>query len=138
MRSVTAFLVVFLVSLSEFSSGLDLSVLECKRENEPCHGLPRCCGSLHCHWANGYNPLRAGSCQTCSTQSQICQTNAQCCHPLVCHKVNFYDPDGSCDTTRRNGAECHKDSQCQSTFCQISWLNLARGQGGKCQNMPSA
>jgi len=110
-------------------------VFDCKMFNDSCKLVPKCCGSLQCYWKDGYNPLKSGVCVQCVASSLICQRGSQCCSPLVCQKGSLYDVDGTCDTRRADGGECHADTQCVSQYCQISWTDLVKGNGGKCQRL---
>jgi len=113
------------------------NILQCKRQGESCRGFPRCCGTLHCHWEGGYNPLRSGTCTPCNGSGQICQTDSQCCQSLVCHKTTWIGVDGACDSKRNQGAECHRDEQCVTGYCDISTVELVKGNTGSCQNTPT-
>jgi len=112
-------------------------LLACKRQGETCRGFPRCCGTLHCHWEGGYNPLRTGTCTACNGRDQICQTDSQCCDSMVCHKSTWLGIDGKCDTKRNNADACHTDEQCVSGYCDVSTVDLVRGNTGTCQQTPS-
>jgi len=112
-------------------------VFDCKKNSESCSLFPACCGTLQCYWEAGYSVVTSGRCVPCVDRTQKCQRDGQCCQPLVCQKDQLYAVDGVCDLKRPNGAECHKDIQCQAGYCEISWENLARGHGGRCQNIPA-
>jgi len=107
--------------------------LDCKKVSESCRLVPSCCGSLQCYWEHGYNPLQAGRCVTCIEGSQKCQRCSQCCAGMVCQKATVYDVDGVCGTRKAQGSECYMDNQCATRYCDISWYNMIKGSGGKCQ-----
>jgi len=111
------------------------SPFDCKRQDEACRGVPACCGNLVCFWEAGYNPLGTGKCMPCTDRTQLCQLDSQCCEPLVCQKGSLYDINGLCDMKRHDNSECHKDSQCTSNYCEISWRGLYNGKGGKCKRL---
>jgi hypothetical protein len=112
-------------------------VFDCKKNSESCSLFPACCGTLQCYWEAGYSVVTSGRCVPCVDRTLKCQRDGQCCQPLVCQKDQLYAVDGVCDLKRPNGAECHKDIQCQAGYCEISWENLARGHGGRCQPIPA-
>jgi len=145
VRTAVSVFVLLLVTVSVLGHGdienerarVRRDLLQCKRQNETCRGFPRCCGTLHCHWEGGYNPLRSGRCIPCSVRAQTCQIDSQCCQSLVCQKTGLYEVDGTCDTTRGKEAACYRDGQCSTGYCNISTLDVALGNTGTCQDTPT-
>jgi len=113
------------------------NLFQCKRQNESCRGFPRCCGTLHCHWEAGYNPLKAGVCAPCRERTQICQLDSNCCQSMVCQKSTLYDVDGACDTKRDKDGQCYRDGQCNTGYCHVNAFDVARGSTGTCQDTPT-
>jgi len=125
--------VLFFVTVSV----MEVDAIECKKLNEECRGLPKCCGTLHCYWEDGYSALRPGRCTECSGQGLKCQKDSHCCDPLVCQKTKMYDVDGTCEAKRDKGGDCYTDEQCVSGYCDANTAEQIFARQGNCQDMPT-
>ncbi|KAK2154230.1 hypothetical protein LSH36_274g06001, partial [Paralvinella palmiformis] len=80
-------IVVWCYPINRGTSVQSEGLATCKKEGEPCSGLPACCGDLDCYWKNGPSIFKKGVCVNCIKEAGKCWKGSQCCGSLSCAKT---------------------------------------------------